>query len=101
MEKDSITSLFIVYRYDITTGTFTVLSGGDGFYYFSAYLTVWYYEIGWFDIQINGEMLCTALGDANDSTFSDTDQASCSAVVLVAEGKILNIASYQKFSFPL
>ena len=29
--------LFIVYRYDSTTGTFTVPSGGDGFYYFSVY----------------------------------------------------------------
>ena len=32
MEMDFITSLFIVYRYDNTTGTFTVPPGGDGFY---------------------------------------------------------------------
>ena len=37
VEMDSITSLFIVYRYDSTTRTFTVLFGGDGFYYFSVY----------------------------------------------------------------
>ena len=37
LEMDSITSLFIVYRYDSTTGTFTVPPGGDGFYYFSVY----------------------------------------------------------------
>ena len=36
-EMDAITSLFIVYRYDSKTGTFTVPSGGDGFYYFSVY----------------------------------------------------------------
>ena len=34
---DSIASLFIVYRYDSTTGTFTVPPGGDGFYYFYVY----------------------------------------------------------------
>ena len=37
VELDSITSLFIVYRYDSTTGTFTVPSGGGGFYYDSVY----------------------------------------------------------------
>ena len=38
----SIPSLFIVYRYYNTTGTFTVPSGGDGFYYFSVYcLQIW------------------------------------------------------------
>ena len=37
VEMDSITSLFIVYRYNSTTGTFTVPPGGDGFYYFSVY----------------------------------------------------------------
>ena len=35
METDSITSLFIIYRYDSTTGTFTAPPSGDGFYYFS------------------------------------------------------------------
>ena len=29
--------LLIVYRYDSSTGMFVVPSGGDGFYYFSAY----------------------------------------------------------------
>ena len=37
VEMDIITSLFIVYRYDGTIGTFTVPPGGDGFYYFSVY----------------------------------------------------------------
>ena len=37
VEKAIITSLFIVYRYDSTTGTFTVPPGGDGYYYFSVY----------------------------------------------------------------
>ena len=42
VEMDSINSLFIVYRYDSSTGTFTVPPGGGGFYYFAAYFTVWY-----------------------------------------------------------
>ena len=37
VEMDSITSLFIVNRYDSTNGTFTVPPGGDGFYNFSVY----------------------------------------------------------------
>ena len=37
VDTDTITPLFIVYRYDSTTGTFTVPPGGDGFYYFSVY----------------------------------------------------------------
>ena len=42
VEMDSITSLFIVYRYNSGTGTFTVPSGGDGFYFFSVYcLQIW------------------------------------------------------------
>ena len=37
MEVDSITSLFIVYRYDSTTEAFTVPPGRGGFYYISVY----------------------------------------------------------------
>ena len=29
--------VIVVYRYNSTTGTFTVPPGGDGFYYFSVY----------------------------------------------------------------
>ena len=37
VDMDVITSLFIVYRYDNATSTFTVTSGGNGFYYFFVY----------------------------------------------------------------
>ena len=43
-------SLNFIYRYDSTTGSFTVPSGGDGFYYFSVYLLVHNGEYSRFDI---------------------------------------------------
>ena len=48
------------FRYDNTTGMFTVPPGGEGYYYFSTYLFVVLGEWGRFGIQINGELLCTA-----------------------------------------
>ena len=83
---DSTTSQFFVHRYDSTTGTFTVPSDGGGSYYFSIYLTMTPARFGLFDIEVNGEIICTAYGDTDDSTFVDTDNASCSAAVLVTEG---------------
>ena len=88
-----ITSLFIVYRFDSTTGTFTVPPGGDGLYYFSVYLTVIQYDYGRFNIQVNGETVCTAFGDANSRTFTDIVHTCCSGVAIVAEGKKIKYLS--------
>ena len=82
---DSITSLFIVYRYDSTTGTFTVPSGGDGFYYFSVYFCVSAFEFAAFDIQINGEVLCTTYTDQQEVT--DDGQAACIGTIYATAGK--------------
>ena len=60
--------------------------GGDGFYYFSAYFTVEWYEYGAFDIQINGERICTAWGETESSTFGDPVHTSCSAAAYANEG---------------
>ena len=60
-------------------------TGGDGYYYFSLYLLVTYDEWGRFNIEINGEMLCTAQTD-QQSTPTDEGQAACSAVSYVTEG---------------
>ena len=84
METDSITSLFTVYRYDSTTGIFTEPSGGEGFY-FSVFFLVADTELGYFDIQINDEMLCTAHTDQQQSSL-DPGQASCTAAIHAAEG---------------
>ena len=84
---NTTTSLFIVCRYDSTTGTFTVPPGGDGYYYFSAHFVVYYFEFAFFDIQINGETICTAYADRNDSNNNDPGPTSCGAVTYAAEGK--------------
>ena len=81
---NNLNSLF--YRYDSTTGTFTVPSGGDGFYYFSTYLVGDSQEDPFFEIQINGETMCTALGDVSQSDNGDYSHMSCSAIGLVVEG---------------
>ena len=89
VEMDSITSLLIVYRYDITTGIFTVPPGGDGFYYFSVFLVVNVDEYGTFDLDLNGETLCTAYADTTD-TPDDEGTAACSATTYAVAGLLLS-----------
>ena len=79
------TKLFFIDRYNNTTGTFKVPPGGDGFYYFSIYLLVQYDAYCIFDIEINGEVFCTAYVEQQD-TFSDTGPATCSTVANVTQG---------------
>ena len=59
--------------------------GGDGFYYFTAYFLVFFYEDAWIDIQLNGQTLCTAYTDQQDTNDSES-QASCSAAAYATEG---------------
>ena len=73
-----------IYRYDSSSGTFTVPPGGEGFYYFSVYLLWYYEEYGYFDIQINGEILCTVRFE-QEETFTDYPQSGCSAAIYTAE----------------
>ena len=75
-----------IYRYDSSSGTFTVPSGGDGFYFFSVYLLGDDEEYGYFDIQINGEILCTVRVDQQQSII-DYPQSACSAAIHAAEGR--------------
>ncbi len=63
---------------------FTVPSGGDGLYYLNTYLLVQAGEVGDFNIQVNGEVLCTAYGDGDSA--SDYSQATCSGLVQLTEG---------------
>ena len=84
VEMDSITSLFIVYRYDNTTGTFTVPSGGDGDYYFSAFLTVFGGKFGYFDVEVNGKLICTI--SSNLTQTSEFETTSCNGVAYAVEG---------------
>ena len=79
--------LSLFYRYDSSSGTFTVPAGGDGYYYFSVYLIVWYLEYGYFDVQLNGETICTAYADRENLIYIDRGRTSCSAATFAAEGK--------------
>ena len=62
-------------------------SGGDGFYYFSTYLLLAENEYGYFDIQNNGNVLCTARTD-QDETSAAVGQAACSAAIYGIEGTV-------------
>ena len=57
--------------------------GGEGYYYFSIYLTVIAVEFAYFDIQINGELLCTATVDNEPSVYS---AAVCAGISYILEG---------------
>ena len=59
--------------------------GGDGFYYFSVYLLMNGGDWGRFDIEINGEVLCTVDGD-KEETPGDEGQGSCSTGTYAMEG---------------
>ena len=60
--------------------------GGDGFYYFSFYLRLLGDLAAGFDIQINGQQICTALSDLTESPGSDSFMISCSAAAFAVEG---------------
>ena len=75
-----------LFSYNSSTGTFTVPPGGDGFYYFSAYFAVRYFESAYINIQINGETICTAYADRSTSIYTDNDHTSCNAITYATEG---------------
>ena len=59
--------------------------GGDGYYYFSTYLLGDDAEIGYFNMEINGNILCTVRVDQQE-TSGDTAQAACSSAIFAAQG---------------
>ena len=67
--------------------------GGDGFYYFSTYLLVQSGELGRFDIEFNGEMICEAYAEQREMTNDDIG-TSCSAIASANEGKKLNFSFF-------
>ena len=79
-------ALFILYRYDSSTGTFTVPSGGDGFYYFSACMRVYGAEMAEFFLEINGELICTVSAELRESSSTDREITSCSGATYATEG---------------
>ena len=91
-------TILVIDRYSSTTGTFTVPSGGDGYYYFSVYFLVSTAEFAHFKIQINGQVLCTARGDEAEA-ITEKAQAACSAATYATEGwDLLKIANNEFIS---
>ena len=79
----------MLYRYNSDSGLFTVPADGEGFYYFSIRIATFSHTANdtFFDIQINGQTLCSAYGrvdpDEHGGYFSE---ATCSSVASVAAG---------------
>ena len=59
--------------------------GGDGFYYFSTNLLGDDRELGFFDIEINGDVLCTIRVEQQQD-IADYPQSTCGAAMFAAEG---------------
>ena len=70
--------------------------GGDGYYYFSTNLVGDDMEIGFFDIEINGDILCTVRVE-QQADISDFPQSSCGAAVLTVEGIFVVIATEGRY----
>ena len=60
-------------------------SVGDGFYYFSAYFAVPSNKFARLNIELNGDILCTAYTE-QQQTNNDPGSAACSAAIYAAEG---------------
>ena len=62
-------------------------SGEDGYYYFSVYLTTNSGELALFDLEISGQLLCSAVGELTAISAADEIVASCNGMAEVVEGK--------------
>ena len=78
-----------IYRYNSSTGEFTVPSGGAGLYFLFIDFYVTGGEWARFDIEVNNAVVCMAEVNT-DTTGSTGDQypATCGALVLLREGMI-------------
>ena len=60
--------------------------GGDGYYYFSAYMRTVRDEISDFNVEINGDVICTVSSALGDVFASEREITSCSGVAYAVEG---------------
>ena len=58
--------------------------GGEGYYYFSTYLIINQAEFGYFDLQINGAVKCTAY---TNQELSSRGLGACNIFTFATEGK--------------
>ena len=75
----------VFFRYNSTTGMFTVPPGGDGMYFFYIFMTVDPGEYALFEIRINNVRMCSAHGD-HDTSGSDLPATSCGVVASLSAG---------------
>ena len=83
VKNDYNTFLFVVYRYNTTTGIFTVPAGKGGLYYFSASFVIEHSKFEEFERQRKHQTLCSAYADARQAHL----QTSSSAVTSADEGR--------------
>ncbi len=76
-------------RYNSATGIFTVPTGGAGVYYFSSYIMVNGGKYGYFVLTLNGNIMCTMVGDHNNSGIGDMIQTGCSGMAELQDGEYL------------
>ena len=76
------------FRYNSSTGKFTVPTGGAGLYYFHVHVLVDDGEKGNFNLKRNNELLCSLNGDNNNSGTKDFATGTCAATVMLNTGEI-------------
>ena len=60
--------------------------GGDGFYYFSAYMRTLGGEFANFGIEINGELIFSVTADLTESPSGEREITSCNGAIYASEG---------------
>ena len=86
---DTKFKFLVPFRYDDTNrGCSLFPPGGDGWYYFFAYFRVNGDEIALFNIELNGNYLCTMVEGTilEKKTGADGSQGGCGTVVYATEG---------------
>ena len=97
MECTTALTILFISRYDPETGEFTVPPGGDGVYYFSAYVAPQLAEYGVFDMYLhpnigNSKVICSMESVPGDS---GCDSASCSAILRLIAYDTVRVQFFQ------
>ena len=83
--------MLTISRYEPDTRVFTVPPGGEGYYFLTIYVTVWYSEFVEIDLRVNGKVVCTMYED-NYETSGDWSNGGCSAVTQVTQSKYFHFS---------
>ena len=86
MQTETSTKNILVFRYNSTTGEFTVPAGGAGLYFFYTNFLADEQEFADFRIRLNGGQICVAYADMNNVGVNDNGTPSCAVLAILAEG---------------